>query len=79
MRFQAALLEAMANYLYRRCGIENVAEVTAFEDGTEGGGYCETCAWEEAVVYIDYTTSDGTKDRYTYRGDLGELIRALTD
>jgi hypothetical protein len=53
--------------------------VLAFEQDCRTVGACETCAYTETFVRIWYRTGRGTTDIYDYVGDLGELIRALTD
>ncbi len=78
MKFKETLFAEMAEYL-RKCGVPDVATVVAFEQDTRGGGYCNTCYWEEIIVEIRYRTGSGDEETYTYSGDLGELVRALTD
>ncbi|MEU9871141.1 hypothetical protein AB0C87_25255 [Actinomadura sp. NPDC048021] len=56
-----------------------VSKILDVEQETRTGGYCETCAYEEVVVDITFEDGDGQWTLYTYFGDMGELIRELTD
>ena len=51
----------------------------AFEQDRRTIGGCETCSYTEVFVTIWYRTAAGATNTYEYVGDLGELIRALTD
>lgn len=77
VQLRASLHEAMAQMLRKRG--EDVTEVTGFEQYTYIGGYCDTCGYTELRVKITYTTRAGATEEYDFYGDLGELIRALTD
>lgn len=57
----------------------DVAEVVAFDQGRRDIGSCDTCSYTETFVRIWYRTTSGTTETYDYVGDLGELIRVLTD
>lgn len=52
-------------------------EVTSFNDSTQWGGYCETCAYESVCVDIYYTNSKGKGKNYTYDEGLSDLLYAL--
>lgn len=63
-------------------------EITGWEQDTRSGGMCETCGYDETIVEVTFkcdrcdekghfmTYADHT---WTYRGDLGELMRMLVD
>lgn len=76
----ASMREAMAKFLREQRRVVDVVEVTDFDEYTyQGGGGCETCSYSEVRVRIIYTTAAGATDNYDYIGDLGALIRSLTD
>jgi hypothetical protein len=60
-----------------RSGVDAV-EVTDWEDRTEHGGYCETCAYEYVVVDITYVDSEGARKTYVYDSSFSDLIASLT-
>lgn len=74
-----ALREAMAEMLRETCGVKDVAEVTRWGQYTWSAGRCDTCYHSEVRVKIRYRTTGGEEGAYDYVGDLGVLIRALTD
>lgn len=76
--FTYRLYDAMER-LIEKAGVAD-ASVKGFEQCTESYGYCSTCAGEETTVVIRYVTGlDDTPGEYVFRGDMGVLIRALTD
>lgn len=76
--FTGRLYDAMER-LIERAGVAD-ASVKGFEQRTESHGYCSTCSWEETTVVIRYVTGlDDAPGEYVFKGDMGVLIRALTD
>lgn len=73
--FEQMFHTSLAAFL-RNQGIDAV-RVTDTEDRTEYGGYCETCSYEYTVIDIYFIDSDDRRQKYTYSGDLGELMREL--
>ena len=73
--FKVGLAEAMAQMI-RSEGLDCV-EIVDWDDRTVYGGYCETCAYEYAVVDITYKDSLEQVCLYTYSDDFGTLIRRL--
>lgn len=55
-------------------GLNEVAEVTSFEEVTESSGYCSTCYHEYIMLYITYKDIFGKTKRYSYYGSLAELM-----
>lgn len=52
--------------------------VTYIDQTTQSDGYCETCYYEYIVLEISYIEAGTGRSRiYTYRGDMGELMREL--
>ncbi len=76
MAFQEIFYDALAALLEKN-GIAN-ATVVNFDEVTEYGGYCETCAYEYTEVNIAYEV-DGVYGVYRYSGSFGELIRSLSE
>lgn len=69
--------DAVADFLRaRNYTVEEVIDVEQ-EDRDVGG--CETCAYSYTVVEITFRDGDGYRETYVYEGDMGELIRELTD
>lgn len=69
---------AVAKWL-REYGFGDVREVLDVQQDERSGGYCETCWYEEIVVEITYTDSEGERQTHTFYGDMGEFMRELTD
>jgi len=53
-------------------------EVTNFEDRTEYGGYCDTCAYETTVCDLTYRDSKGKVGTWTYYGSFAELVQSIS-
>lgn len=70
---------ALTVFLRDFCGVNDVREVTGFEQYKARGGNCSTCAWSEIRVRIDYAATGDGEDSYEYRGDMGALMRALAE
>ncbi len=77
--FRDSLYDAMTTLLHDRLDVPDVAEVLALEPDSRTRGCCETCEYTEVFVRISYRTTGGGMSTYDYLGDLGQLIRALTD
>lgn len=74
----SGFFDAVAKWLRKQTKVD-VTNVIKLEQKEETFGLCETCQFEEIVVYINYATSDGRTLTYTYIGEMDELIRELTD
>lgn len=57
----------------------DVKEVVRYEDDTAGGGYCDSCYYEYAIVNIYYLDSQGAQHKYVYSAGFAELISSLED
>lgn len=77
MAWKEDMYEALAGYLREPFGIDAVT-VVDFDDRTEYGGYCSTCAHEETVCDIKYLDSNGKVQTYTYYGTFTELIGSIS-
>lgn len=77
MSWKEKMYEALAGYMRDSYGTDAV-KVIDFEDRTEYGGYCETCAYETTVCEITYIDSKGKTQKYTYWGPFSELIGGLS-
>jgi hypothetical protein len=75
--FEPALLEAMLAMLQRK-GIQAVS-VPAYRECSYNIGYCPTCSEIVTEVWIYYNLRSGSPRVWDFCGDLGELIRELTD
>lgn len=63
--------------MLKNFGIHDAIEVTAFDETTQSGGYCETCYYEETIVEITYVSETGVVKLYTYYGKFSDLINEL--
>lgn len=75
--FEPGLLDAMLRMLQRR-GVPAVA-VPAYRECSYNIGYCETCSEIVTEVRVYWNNRLGALAHWDYYGDLGELIRELTD
>lgn len=76
--FEDTFKALLARYLTKN--VDATAEVIEYEQDTEAGGYCDTCYYSDTVVRIVYVSSaSGSRREYTYYGDMGELIRDLSE
>jgi hypothetical protein len=75
--FEPALLEAMLRMLQRE-GIPAVS-VPAYREVSYNAGYCVTCSEIRTEVWIYYNLRTGSPRVWDFCGDLGVLIRDLTD
>ena len=58
--------------------IVEAAEVTYIGQTTQADGYCDTCYYEYTVLEISYIEKGTGRSRlFTYRGDMGDLLREL--
>jgi predicted nucleic-acid-binding Zn-ribbon protein len=57
----------------------SVSKILDVEQETREGGYCETCWYSEVTVDITFEDGNGEWTCYTYYGDMGALIRELTN
>lgn len=78
MSVKAEMRDALLAMLRDTCGIPEATEVTEFHQVLATGGACSTCRWEEVRVLIHYDSDDGG-GQYEWHGDMGALIRRLTD
>jgi hypothetical protein len=76
--FTSALEEELGKFIVENTDAYS-ATVLAWRDDTEIGGYCETCRYTEAILWISYKDQSGKIKEYKYYGDFGDLIRELTD
>lgn len=67
----------IAGYLREEYG-RDVSTVVNVEETTESGGYCETCWYEETVLYIEYRDSNGGLQDTTIYESFATLLRSLT-
>ena len=75
--FEPNLLDAMLRMLQRK-GIPAVS-VPAYRECSYNIGYCSTCNEMVTEVRIYYNLRSGSPRFWDYYGDLGRLIRRLTD
>lgn len=75
--FEEALHAAMAKFLRKRD--KDAQTVTSYEQNTRNIGYCDTCSYEVTEVNIWFLDSKNQNQSYSYSGDLGGLMRELTD
>lgn len=75
MTFLDNLKDAIGDLL-RGYGVD-VVKVLDYEEVTEYGGYCETCAYEEVILHITYLDSNANVQKYRYWSNFADLIRAL--
>jgi hypothetical protein len=71
--------EVVKRYM-ERAGVQRIDRVISVDQELSWGGYCETCAFNDAEVVITYqdeTTAVTT--HVLYNIDLGEFIRKLDD
>lgn len=72
------MYEAIAEYLrFIYTGLD-INKVIDFEDRTEYGGGCSTCAYEETVCDITYLDSKGKVKTHTLTGTFSDLISNIT-
>jgi hypothetical protein len=76
-KFDVSLLEAMLAMVKRK-GVDAVA-VPAYRERSYNIGYCVTCSEYVTEVRIYYVHRSGSPGHWDFSGDLGELIRALTE
>lgn len=76
--FEETFRGLLARYM-RENHFLDVVTVLSYEQETRGGGYCETCYYEEIVIEVCYVDSDGATCRKDIYGDMGELIRDLSE
>lgn len=65
--------------LRRVCGVTD--DTLRVEQSTEtiGGGYCETCWWEDEVIRVSVYGVDGKVVAEQDFDELGELMRAVDE
>ncbi len=71
-------MSALAD-LIRTYGVDDIAAVTGYTESSVTKWQGMSCEYTDVTVEIDYRTSAGVADSFTYRGDFGALIRSLTD
>lgn len=76
--FEETFKILLARYLREIYGLDAV-KVLSYEQETRGGGYCETCYYEEVVIEVSYLDSDGSTCEKDIYGDMGELVRTISD
>lgn len=78
MNFEERFLIALGELVSRETG-ESGVKITSYDTETIKEGFCDTCSYDVIAVVIYYTSdSRGYSTSWTFRGDLGELMRALT-
>lgn len=70
--FREALVEVMRSWHMR------VKDVIAWEEKRKSDGYCDTCYFEYTEVDITYIDTDDQVQLYSWSGDFGELMRAMS-
>ena len=76
MTWKERMYSGLGEYL-RSMGFDAI-EVTDFEDRTEYGGYCDTCAYETTVCDLTYRDSKGKVNTWTYYDSFAELVKSIT-
>lgn len=76
--FEDTFKELLARYS-RKVYRNDIAEILSYEQETRSGGYCESCYYDEIVVEVRYLSTSGETKRFDIYGDMGELIRDLSD
>ncbi|QFG25477.1 hypothetical protein [Actinomadura sp. WMMB 499] len=76
MNYKESFYDALAKWLRDYYELDAV-RVTNFKEDVESGGYCETCWYDETVVYVDFLNSKGIETSYRYYGSMADLIREL--
>jgi hypothetical protein len=77
--FKDTLHAAVLGYIREHCGCVDAVSVESIEDDTITRGVCSTCAYDEAVVRVFYTTAAGEWREEIIQEDYASLIRRLTD
>lgn len=76
MGWKEGMYSALTEYLKSYYKLD-IVEVIDFQDRTEYGGGCETCAYEYVVCDITYRTSKNKVKTYEYNDSFSSLIAGL--
>lgn len=78
MNFEERFLNALGELVSKETGDSGV-EVTSYDTTITKEGFCDTCSYDVTIIEVYYTSDNRTRTtRWTFRGGLGELMRALT-